>query len=169
MSDAELLRDLTQVVFCCSLVLHHACAADYLKVCDLRKIGKDFILHAIGEKGVRLIRAQIFKGKDGNAFRGNRRRNVFFCCYLGNLLRSSTNKDRHADYQGEGRQKQSDDECSLRPDGRRDWPNGGAGSLLPPFSASQFFRQSRIAEAILVEINNMKPPSVFNLTLANVM
>ena len=50
MCHAELLTDLAQIArarrFC---MLHHARAADHFQVSDLRKVGQDLVLHAIGE------------------------------------------------------------------------------------------------------------------------
>src|SRR5207237_10881219 len=38
--------------------------------------------------------------------------------------------------------------------------------LLPPLSAFQFLRNRRVAEAVLVEVNEIKPQPVFYLALA---
>ncbi len=65
--DAELLRDLAQIARCPGFVLHHAGAADHFEVRDLRQVGQDFVLHAVGEKRVLLVVAQVFKRQHGDA------------------------------------------------------------------------------------------------------
>src|SRR6266702_2756344 len=74
MRHAELLRDLAQVALHNILVLHHACATDYLEVGDFSEVRKDFILDTIGEKSVLLICAQIFEWEYGDRFFRNCRR-----------------------------------------------------------------------------------------------
>ena len=61
MRDPELLRDLAQVALRASFVLHHRSAANHFQVGDLGKISQNFVLHAVGKKGVRLFFAQIFE------------------------------------------------------------------------------------------------------------
>ena len=61
MRHAELLTDLAQIARRAALVLHHRGAADHLQVRDLRQVGQDFVLHAIGEEGVLRVAAQVFK------------------------------------------------------------------------------------------------------------
>ena len=71
MRDAELLADLAQIARRAALVLHDARAADHFEIGDLREVGQNLVLHAIGEKGVLFVAAQIFKGKHGDAFLGH--------------------------------------------------------------------------------------------------
>ena len=66
--DAQLLADLAQVATGRLAILHHARAANDLQVGDLSQIGQDFILHAIGEKSVLLVAAQVFEGQDSDGF-----------------------------------------------------------------------------------------------------
>ena len=72
MRHAELLADLAQIARSAGLVLHHAGAADHFQVRDPGQVGEDFVLHAVGEKGVRFFFAQIFERKHGDAFFGTR-------------------------------------------------------------------------------------------------
>ena len=77
MRDPELLRDLAQVARDSSLVLHHRSAADHFQVGDLGEVSQNFVLHAVGKKGVRLFFAEIFERQNGDAFfrkRGGRGR-----------------------------------------------------------------------------------------------
>ena len=68
MRHAELLADLAQIARRAALVLHHGGAADHFQVGDLRQVGQDLVLHAIGEEGVRFFFAQIFERKHRDAF-----------------------------------------------------------------------------------------------------
>ena len=70
MRYAKLFPDLAQVTRDSGLVLHYAGAADHFQICDFGEVGQDFILHAIREKRVRFFLAQIFKGKNCDAFSG---------------------------------------------------------------------------------------------------
>ena len=47
---------------------HDAGAADYFDIRDFCQLGQDVVLHAVGEKGVRLVIAEILKRKDGDTF-----------------------------------------------------------------------------------------------------
>ena len=53
-----------------SFVLHHTRAADHFQVSDFRKIGQNFVLHAVGKEGVLLFVAQIIERQNRNAFLG---------------------------------------------------------------------------------------------------
>ena len=55
MRDAKLLPDLAQIPSGRIFVLRHAGAADDFEVRDFGQIGQDFVLHAIGEEGVRFF------------------------------------------------------------------------------------------------------------------
>ena len=68
MSDAELAADLAQVPRTNNPVLHHTRATDHFKIRDLREIGQNFILHAIGKEGRFLICAQVFEWQNRDAF-----------------------------------------------------------------------------------------------------
>ena len=61
MRHAELLPDFAQIARRPAFVLHDARAADHFKLRDLREVGQDLILHAIGEEGVRFFFAQVFE------------------------------------------------------------------------------------------------------------
>ena len=64
----KLLSDLAQIARDFCLILHYAGAADHFQVRDLGQARQDFILHAVGEKSVGFLLAQIFKGKNRDAF-----------------------------------------------------------------------------------------------------
>ena len=61
MRNPELLADLAQIARRVALVLHDARAADHFQISDLREVGQDLVLHALGEEAVRFFFAQIFK------------------------------------------------------------------------------------------------------------
>ena len=63
MGDAELPRDLPEVARRGILKLHHACPTDHLEFAQFRKIGQDLVLHAVDEKGIGLVIAQISNGR----------------------------------------------------------------------------------------------------------
>src|SRR6202162_4934724 len=71
--DAELLSNLAQIACNTAFVLHYRRAADDLQVCDLGQVGQDFILHAVGEKCILFMVAQVFERKHSNAFLRNGR------------------------------------------------------------------------------------------------
>ena len=56
-SDVELTTDLPQVTLDATLVLTRAGVTNDFQVGDLGKIGKDLILHSIGEVGVLFVGA----------------------------------------------------------------------------------------------------------------
>src|SRR5262245_11568187 len=66
--DAKLPGDHAKVACCPIPVLHHACAANYLQISDLREISPNFILHTIGEIDSVRIATQVFKRQHCNAF-----------------------------------------------------------------------------------------------------
>ena len=47
-------------------VLHHACATDDFQLAELGQLREDVVLHAIDERGVGFVVAQVFKRKDCN-------------------------------------------------------------------------------------------------------
>src|SRR5437762_3740145 len=67
MRNAQLLRNLAKITCNSALILHHARAADYFQVCDLRKVGQDLVLHAVGKIGILFFLAQIVKRKQRDA------------------------------------------------------------------------------------------------------
>ena len=71
MRHAERFGDLADIALDTSFVLHDRGAANDFQVRHLRQIGENFILHAIGKKGILLFVPQIFKRQDGDAFFGN--------------------------------------------------------------------------------------------------
>ena len=71
MRHAELLADLAQIARGAGLVLHDARAADHFQIRDLREVGQDLVLHAVGEEDVLFVAAQIFKRKHRDAFLGH--------------------------------------------------------------------------------------------------
>ena len=68
MRHPELLADLTQIARHSALVLHHGCAPDHFQIGDPGQVRQNFVLHAIGEKGVVRVAAQVFKRKNRDAF-----------------------------------------------------------------------------------------------------
>ena len=62
MSYTELLSNRAQIASHTLSVLHYACPTDHFQVRDLCQVGQDLILHAIGEEGILLVGAQVFKG-----------------------------------------------------------------------------------------------------------
>ena len=54
-NDAELSADFAHVALSACLVLAHAGVADNLQIRDLREIGQNLVLDAIGEIGVVLV------------------------------------------------------------------------------------------------------------------
>src|SRR5437773_12473143 len=50
-------------------IFHHACPADDFEIGDLRQLGQDVVLHAIGERRVFFLVAQVFKRKNGDSSR----------------------------------------------------------------------------------------------------
>jgi hypothetical protein len=91
MRYSELLADLAQIARRAGLVLHHRGAADHFQVRDLREVGQDLVLHTIGEESVRFLFAQIFKGKNGDAFF---RYSRYYCRRLPRNEDESSNEDR---------------------------------------------------------------------------
>ena len=73
MGDTEFFGHLAQIAGNAAFVLHHGRATDHLEVCDLGKIGKNFILHAIGEISVLFAVAQVFEWKNGDTLFRNRK------------------------------------------------------------------------------------------------
>ena len=61
--------DLGQVALAGVPVLQNRRAADDFQIRDLRQIGEDFVLHAIGEVFVGLVVAQVLEGQDGHRLR----------------------------------------------------------------------------------------------------
>ena len=59
--DTKFLGDLAKIARCRILVLHHACAANYLQITYLGEIGKDFVLDTVGKVGIGLFLAPIFE------------------------------------------------------------------------------------------------------------
>ncbi len=55
MGNTELTADLAKIAGANGLILHDTGAADYFEVCNLRQIGENFVLDAVGEKGGLLI------------------------------------------------------------------------------------------------------------------
>jgi len=72
MGYAKLLSDFPQVSWIATFIQHHRSAADHFQVGDLREIGKDFILNAVSEVSVLLIRAQALKRQHRDALLRNR-------------------------------------------------------------------------------------------------
>ena len=72
MRHPKLLADLAQIARHSALVLQYGCAPDHLQICDPGQVRQNFVLHAIGEKGVIRVAAQIFKRKHCDAFFGHR-------------------------------------------------------------------------------------------------
>ena len=72
--NAELLaRSHASSVSRRQLVLHHARAADHLQVRDLGQSRQNIVLHAVGKKRVLFAFAEIFEGKNSDAFLRNRK------------------------------------------------------------------------------------------------
>ena len=69
--DAELAPDLGQILRPASVALGRG-ARDHLQIADLGQPGQDFVLDAVGEKGVVLLGAEVFKWQDGDGFGRNR-------------------------------------------------------------------------------------------------
>jgi hypothetical protein len=67
MRHTELPADLAQIARDPAFVLHHTCAADYSQIGDFRQIAQDFVLHAIGKKGVLLVVTEVLKREYGNS------------------------------------------------------------------------------------------------------
>src|SRR4029077_21246711 len=65
-------------------------------------------------------------------------------------------------------QKERSDEPKFKPTQWADRTNG-CTPILPSLPAFQFLRNRRVAEAVLVEINKIKPQPVFYLPLAEVV
>ena len=61
----QLVSDLTQISF--AAIFHHAGPADDFQVGDLRQLGQNVVLHAIGEGRVFFLLAQIFKRQNGDS------------------------------------------------------------------------------------------------------
>src|SRR5438132_8743007 len=94
----ELFPDLAQIARDPAFVMHHRGPADHFQVRDSCPIGQNFVLHAIGEKRVCFLFAQIFKGQHSDRFGRNFSCAVLFCgC-------SETSEKEQAD-----RQKRSHD------------------------------------------------------------
>ena len=71
MIHSERLRDLPQITGGAA-ILHDRGAADDLQIGDLGQARQHVVLNAIGEKGVFLLHAQIFKWQHRDAFFRNR-------------------------------------------------------------------------------------------------
>ena len=71
MGNTEFFGHLAQFARYPALVLLNAGAADHPEVGDLGEVVQNFVLHAISEKGVLSIVAQIFKWKDGDTLIGD--------------------------------------------------------------------------------------------------
>ena len=67
-SHAELTGDLAQIAFRPGLVLHYRRAADHFQIRNPSEICQNFVLHAVGEKGIGRFLAQILKRKHGDRF-----------------------------------------------------------------------------------------------------
>ena len=67
-SDTELPADLAHVAFGAGLVLLHTGVANHLQIRDLREVGQDLVLNAIGKVGVVLVFAQAGERQDGDGF-----------------------------------------------------------------------------------------------------
>src|SRR6266480_6207582 len=77
-------------------------------------------------------------------------------------------EDQKSASQRQHRQKESSDERKFQP---KQWADRThrCTPLLPPSPAFQFFGNRRVAEAILGEVNKIKPESVFYFPLAEVV
>src|SRR5213082_3860480 len=65
-------------------------------------------------------------------------------------------------------QKESSDERKFQPTQRADWTHR-CTPLLPSLSAFQFLGNRRVAEAVLVEVDKIKPQPMLYLPLAEVV
>src|SRR5262245_49980431 len=68
MRDAQFLADLAHITCGSALILHHGSATNDFQICNLRQIGQNLVLHAVSEKSVIGVAAQILKGKYRNRF-----------------------------------------------------------------------------------------------------
>src|SRR5438477_7603399 len=66
--NPKLLADFAQVALGPRFVLHHRSTADHLQVGDFGEVSQNFVLHAISEKGVVGIAAQILERQNRDAF-----------------------------------------------------------------------------------------------------
>jgi len=60
------IADLAHISF--AAVIHHARSADHFEIGDLRQLGQDVVLHAVGKERVLFVVAQIFQRQHRNAF-----------------------------------------------------------------------------------------------------
>jgi hypothetical protein len=68
MRHTELLADFAEIARRAAFILHNARPADHFQVGNPDQMSQDLVLHALGEEGVRFLFAQIFEGKDRDAF-----------------------------------------------------------------------------------------------------
>src|SRR5205814_6915078 len=55
----QIISNLTEISF--AAIFHHAVAADYFEIADLRHFGQNVVLHTIGKGGLFFLLVQIFK------------------------------------------------------------------------------------------------------------
>ena len=65
MRYTQIIADLADISF--AAVIHHACPADNFQIADLRQLGQNVVLYAIGERRVFFLFAQIFKWQNGDS------------------------------------------------------------------------------------------------------
>ena len=62
---AKRIADLAHISF--AAIFHHAVPADDFEIADLRQLGQNVVLHAIGKRRVFFLVAQIFKRQNGDS------------------------------------------------------------------------------------------------------
>src|SRR4051794_20342093 len=67
MGYAQLPADLAEIPRNIALVVHDRGAADHLQIRDPREMAQDLVLHAVREKGILLVAAQVNEGQNCNA------------------------------------------------------------------------------------------------------
>src|SRR5262245_44712549 len=68
MRDAQLLADLAHITCGSALILHYGSTTNHFQIRNLRQVGQNLVLHAVSEKSVIGVAAQILKGKHRNRF-----------------------------------------------------------------------------------------------------
>ena len=163
-----MLTDLAQVAFPNGLVLHHARAADYFEVRDLRQIGEDLILDAIGKEGGLLIRAQVFEREDCNAFRRSGcRPGLWRGGILQRIRRGRWEEKPIADSQGH-RRKEEDRQQGV-PRGKGTQPNISISGAPSGGLAFELLGQGRVPHLVVVEINDRNNHAMLYFALTEVV
>ena len=149
---AKLMSDISKVFRHAPVVLRRG-PRDHLQIGDLRKTGQDLVLNAVGKIGIFFFAASIFERKHRDALFRYRTPDFFgpWCRKI---------------------QKPPINEIAPRGSAMTGQILGGpvrGTPSRPPFELLEFRGRSWIAEAFLVQIENLQPQTVFHLAFAEIV